>query len=264
MTTILEERFKEDSVVWLVNNAVEVARSKHLAISWGDRLLTIDKTQGFKNDPAFSAAFQQIRGAVEYDQYNGPDGIAWRLNTLCWAAKCVLRVGGDLVECGVYKGDMAWVVVNTLEPARIPRFYLYDSFEGFSEQCSSPEDFPLSPGFLEVANNLYREEGLYERVRDRFAPYPNVRVIKGFLPEALDTESPERIGFLHIDLNSPRAEVAVLERLFDRLVPGGVVVFDDYGWKFFEEQRAAEDEFMAARGYEVLELPTGQGLVVKR
>jgi hypothetical protein len=56
----------------------------------------------------------------------------------------------------------------------------------------------------------------------------------------------------------------VLERLFDRVLPGGIVVFDDYGWKMFHEQKQAEDDFMRRRGYEVLELPTGQGLVVKR
>ena len=45
---------------------------------------------------------------------------------------------------------------------------------------------------------------------------------------------------------------------------GGVVVFDDYGWKLFEKQKIAEDDFMRGRGYEILELPTGQGLVTKR
>jgi hypothetical protein len=34
-------------------------------------------------------------------------------------------------------------------------------------------------------------------------------------------------GYLPIDLNSPRAEVTVLERRFDRVLPGGVIVFDD-------------------------------------
>jgi hypothetical protein len=43
-----------------------------------------------------------------------------------------------------------------------------------------------------------------------------------------------------------------------------VIIFDDYGWKVFRKQKVAEDQFMRARGYEVLELPTGQGLVVKR
>jgi hypothetical protein len=247
-----------------LNAAIEAVRSDHLMTSWGDRLLTFDKTAGALGDEGFRRAFESIKGSHQYDQYNGPDGIFWRLNTLCWAAKCGLRAGGEFVECGVFKGDMAWVVLKTVGEATVPGFYLYDSFEGFSEEYSTPADYPLNPGFLDFANRHYREKGLYEYVRDRFAPYQNVRVIKGFLPEALDVACPERIGFLHVDLNSPRAEVAVLEQLFDRVLPGGAVVFDDYGWKLFEKQKIAEDAFMRARGYEVLELPTGQGLVVKR
>lgn len=246
------------------NQAISTIAPMHLTISWGDRLLTIDKSAGFLADPSFRAAFDAVRGSHQYDQYVGPDTIAWRLNTLCWAAKCALQAGGDFVECGVFKGDMAWVVMHTLGPEKVPTFYLYDSFEGFSDQYSDANDYPLNPGFLEFANKHYRVEGMYEFVRDRYEHLSNVKVIRGFLPEALDQACPDRIGFLHVDLNSPRAEVAVLKQLFDRIVPGGMVVFDDYGWKLFEKQKQAEDEFMRARGYEILELPTGQGLVVKR
>lgn len=255
---------QDELVAKALNEAVSLLGSQHLSISWGDRLLTIDKSAGFLSDPPFKAAFDAVRGSHIYDQYNGADTIAWRLNTLCWAARCGLKAGGDFVECGVFKGDMAWVVLHTLGPEKVPAYYLYDSFEGFSEKYSDASDYPLNPGFLEFANKHYRVEGMFEYVRDRFAAYSNMRVIRGFLPETLDQACPEKIGFLHVDLNSPKAEVAVLERLFDKVVPGGVVVFDDYGWKLFEKQKQAEDEFMRARGYEILELPTGQGLVVKR
>jgi O-methyltransferase len=70
------------------------------------------------------------------------------LNALCWAAKNALTIGGDFVECGVFKGDMAWVVLNVIDPERVPNYFLYDSFEGFSGEYSSPEDYPLNPGFL--------------------------------------------------------------------------------------------------------------------
>lgn len=250
-----------------VENAVEQViqrlQANHLTVSWGDRLLTIDKTAGFLDEPRFAKAYGAIRGAHQYDQYGGNHTIAWRLNTLCWAARRGLRLEGDFVECGVFKGDMAWVILNVLGPENVPDYYLYDSFEGFSEKYSSSADYPLSAGFLDFANKHYRESGIYGRVVDRFKPFPKVKVVKGFLPEALDQACPEHISFLHVDLNSPAAEVAVLERLFDRVSPGGAIVFDDYGWKLFEKQKLAEDEFMRARGYEVLELPTGQGLVVK-
>lgn len=83
------------------------------------------------------------------------------------------------------------------------------------------------------------------------------------MPQVLDEVSPDKISFLHVDLNNAPAEIGTLERLFDRLSPGGVLVLDDYGWQAYRAQKLAEDPWLAERGYEVLELPTGQGLVFK-
>jgi hypothetical protein len=69
---------------------------------------------------------------------------------------------------------------------------------------------------------------------------------------------------MHIDLNSADAEIGVLEVLFDRVSPGGIIVLDDYGWLAYEKQKIVEDEFFGRRNHSVLELPTGQGLVIKR
>jgi O-methyltransferase len=238
--------------------------SNHSNVFWGDRLLTLDKAGSFLSDEAFRKALQAIRSSHVYDAYSSPHTIAWRLHTLVWAARCALASDGDFVECGVFKGDMAWVVATVLGDAMQQRaFYLYDSFEGFSPEMSRPEDFPEQPGFLAFANKFYRQPGLWESVVARFAGFPHVKIIRGFLPEALEIAMPERISFFHVDLNSPAAEIAVLNVLFERVAPGGMVVFDDYGWQQFHRQREAEDRFMAERGHVILELPTGQGLVVK-
>jgi O-methyltransferase len=69
---------------------------------------------------------------------------------------------------------------------------------------------------------------------------------------------------MHIDMNNAAAELGALEQLFDRVSPGGMIVFDDYGWTGYRDQKQAADTFMRDRGLSVLELPTGQGLVVKR
>lgn len=65
-------------------------------------------------------------------------------------------------------------------------------------------------------------------------------------------------------MNAAKAEIGALDRLFDLVVPGGFVVFDDFGHIQAREQHQAETEWMAARRYAILELPTGQGLVIKR
>ncbi len=215
-----------------------------------DHLITVMRCMGFFEDERFMAAYNR---AAQTDQERS---LVWRLHTLAWAATHCATLEGDFVECGVYRGFSSAVLVDFLDFGRIERtFYLYDTFLGiperFREGSPAPED-------------SYEDEGLVDKVRERFAAYPNVRVVQGVVPDCFDDACPERVAFLHLDLNSYKAEVGALEVLFDRVTPGGMIVLDDYGWEWYRAQKVAEDAFMKARGYSVLELPTGQGLVVKR
>ncbi len=232
---------------------------------WGDRLLSLGKSKGFFDDPVFAAAYAAIHGSHQYDEYNSPHTIAWRLHTLVWAAKNGLNLPGDFVECGVFKGDFSWVVMQCTDWAKQDKtFYLYDTFDGFSPKHSSPDDFPDDGGqFWHFADGVYKDPEIYPAVLARFRDYRNVRIVRGVVPESL-ADAPRKIAFLHIDMNSAGAEIGALDVLFDRVVPGGMIVFDDYGWHQFRRQKEAEDAWMAAHGYQIMELPTGQGLVVKR
>ncbi|MES9996728.1 TylF/MycF/NovP-related O-methyltransferase [Desulfovibrio aminophilus] len=243
---------------------LDVLAANHRSIFWGDRLCALDKAAAFLEDEKFRQAWDTIAGSYDYDQYNGPQGISWRLHVLCWAARRGLGLAGDFVECGVFRGDMSWVVAKTVNFAESgKRFFLYDTFAGFSPKYSSADDFPMNPNFYEYADAIYHQDGLYEGVVERFRPFGNVEVVRGVLPDTLADVCPDRIAYLHVDLNSPAAEIGVLEKLFDRVVPGAAVVFDDYGWLEYLAQREAEDAFMRERGYGILELPTGQGLVIR-
>ena len=83
------------------------------------------------------------------------------------------------------------------------------------------------------------------------------------MPDILEEVSPSQISFLHIDLNSAEPERLALDHLFPRVSPGGVIVFDDYGWSLHRKQKVSADRFMNHRGHSILELPTGQGLVIR-
>jgi len=90
-----------------------------------------------------------------------------------------------------------------------------------------------------------------------------VRIVKGVVPDVLDNVSPDKIALLHLDINSPAAERGALDRLYDKMPPGGVLVLDDYGWTMFRRQKESADAFLQSRGLTILELPTGQGLAIK-
>jgi O-methyltransferase len=259
-----DERLDPATGAKLFDEAIEMIKPCHSSMFWGDRMLTLDKSASFRDDPKFKIAMSTADSSTGQNQYASPDGITWRYNTLIWAARQAVLVDGDFVECGVYKGDMSWMVTEMVDLAGHQReLYLYDTFCGFSEKYSSTADFPERPEFFNVANSIYREDGLYEAVAARFSAKPYVRLIRGDVPDTLIETAPRRIAFLHLDLNSPRAERAALECLYDRISPGGVMVFDDYGWSLFHKQKQSADEFMLRHGHTILELPTGQGLAFK-
>jgi O-methyltransferase len=104
---------------------------------------------------------------------------------------------------------------------------------------------------------------LFNDVKAKFADSPNVHVIQGKVPDSFAIAVPEKISLIHLDMNNADAEVGALEVLFDRLVPGGILILDDYGWLYYRAQKLAEDTWLGKRGYQVLELPTGQGMVIK-
>lgn len=216
----------------------------------GDNLFTYGRNLGFLDDEAFMSAFtsntlQDGSGTAEVEK-----SIIWRLHVLAWAAHNSLRLDGDFVECACYRGTSAKIICDYLEFNKTNKhYYLYDLFE-------HTEDMQHHAMELHGA-------GLFEHVKQRFSSYPNVCVTKGFVPEVLHEVSPQKIAFMHLDLNNATAELGALELLFDRIVPGGLIVLDDYGWLAYREQKLVEDKFFAERGMRVLVLPTGQGLVVK-
>jgi predicted O-methyltransferase YrrM len=102
-------------------------------------------------------------------------------------------------------------------------------------------------------------------VQQKFVNYPQVRLVKGLIPDSFAGNCPDKVAYLHIDLNQAPAEIAALDHLFDRMVPGGILILDDYEWAGnYRNQKLAEDSWFEARHYRVMPLPTGQGLVIKR
>ncbi len=100
-------------------------------------------------------------------------------------------------------------------------------------------------------------------MREKFSAFPNVKLIPGRVPESLSQVPSKRIAYLSIDMNAAAPEKAALEYFWDRLVPGAIVVLDDYNWRLHVNQKRAIDQFAQSRQTEVLSLPTGQGLLVK-
>jgi hypothetical protein len=214
----------------------------------------------FMRDPAFVRAYARGAAAAGQDY-----GWHWRIHVGLWAARTASALPGDFVECGVNYGFMSSAIMADLGWDGLGKiFYLLDTFQGFDERYVSPPE--IAAGALK-RNRQALASGFYtsrvETVRANFAEWKHVRIVEGPIPDTLVGVDAERVAYLHLDMNCAPPEVAALEFFWERLVPGALVLLDDYAYRGHETQKAALDQVATARGVGIASLPTGQGLLVR-
>ena len=192
----------------------------------------------------------------EYREYMGskdvgviPKTIVWRTYVLDFLLGHALKVNGDVIELGVLEGDTADFLCKKYKDEFNGRqFYLLGLFE-------------WAEGDLHTRHESLLDQNLYQRVYERFKGYEFVHVFKGDVADTLPTMKLNQIAFAHIDMNAATPELFSLEYLAPKMSEGGYMVFDDYGWWGYSEQKRLLDKALEALNLEILELPTGQGIV---
>jgi hypothetical protein len=210
----------------------------------------------FIDEPRFRAAYAEGERTGSWKGAN----IRWRAHVACWAAANAVRLEGDFVECGVNRGGLSRTVIEYLDWKSLGRtFYLLDTFCGLSEKYIS--DAEQARGISPTMNGYYEE--CYDDVVETFRGLPNVRIVRGAVPETLTQVAAKKVAYLSIDMNCVEPEIAALEFFWDKLARGALVVLDDYGWSQHLLQKRAFDEFAARKQVAILSMPTGQGLILK-
>lgn len=224
-----------------------------------DGLWTIHNHE-FLTEPRFARAHARAVQAAGQD-------IAWpwRLHIGLWAASHAIELEGDFVECGVNRGVLSSAIMSYLDwNSRNKRFFLLDTFAGVDESLLTEGE--KARGAVD-ANKAHLESGRYvrgvESVRKNFSEWKNVVIVQGVIPDTLREVNADKIAYLHLDLNSTRPEVAALSHLWDRLVPGAIILLDDYAFDGYRESKLGMDAYARERGVEIASLPTGQGLILK-
>ncbi len=181
----------------------------------------------------------------------------WRVHVGLWAAYSASLLKGDFVECGVNYGFLSSSIMEYLDWDRLGKtFYLLDTFSGIDEQ-----DDAKCIMDTEAAREFY-VDGV-KPVRENFSQWERVKIIVGSVPVTLGEIDSEQIAYLHIDMNCAPPEVAAINMLWDKLVPGALILLDDYAYHGYELQKHAMDKVAVQKKVEILSLPTGQGLIIK-
>lgn len=168
------------------------------------------------------------------------------------------RIEGDIVECGVWRGGSMALAARRLIQlgASNRKLYLFDTFEGMPPPTDfdrSAADHTKAAVQLQHADKFQGDNvwcySTLEEVRENIdkAGYPpeNIIYIKGKVEETLPEKSIENIALLRLDTDWYESTKHELETLFDKLVPGGIMIIDDYG--HWSGAKKAVDEFFAER-----------------
>jgi len=164
--------------------------------------------------------------------------------------KKIAGLPGEVVECGVYKGAslIRFATYREMLESQMSRTIIgFDAFGKFPDNVTLDSDKAFIKKFEGSGGYGISKEELEQVILRK--KWENIVLVKGLIPDVFAgyfSQKPEtRIAFLHIDVDVYEATKASLDGLFDRVVKGGLIVFDDYGR--VDGATLAIDEFVSEK-----------------
>jgi len=173
-----------------------------------------------------------------------------RFYRFCQSLMDTRLLDGVVVECGVWKGGMICGASKFAINNNIKRqFFAFDSYEGFPEptdkdivaftnqKASELENWGMKkcPAKSETLVDLYNCINILNIPEDTVIP------IKGWFSDTVCSFN-NSICILRLDGDWYESTKVCLEHLYPKVVSGGIIILDDYGyWKGCKE---ATDEYL--------------------
>jgi len=217
-----------------------------------------DKDQAVNDNQSFFDAYNQF---IFSDDRNTFNKLMWRLRFY----DMTKHLTGNIVECGVFKGSGMMAFTKMLlmdEPNSIKKVIGFDRFNP-SEVLDGlhGNEHDLMEQVFERAGDNISADVSYKAVAERFAgamipddkyELHQVDLSTSDLGKFLADREGFRISLLYMDLDVYYPTFETLAYLWDRVVDGGVVVFDEYGYDVWSESIAV-DEFFTNKGQTIIQ-----------
>ena len=197
--------------------------------------------------PDFQSVYQ---GAEPYTLVSADR--CYMLISLARYARCL---AGDFAECGVWNGGTALLLARILKETADKTLYLFDSFQGLPKLNEEKDQW-----FVE---GQYSAESI-ESVKSLLNDFRSIIDIRcGWIPETFRGLENRRYAFAHLDVDLYQSTLDCCAYFYPRLVPGGVLLFDEYAFAAARGEKDAVDEFFAGKPESPITLPTGQAIILK-
>jgi len=187
----------------------------------------------------------------------------------------IAHLPGDIIECGVFKGCslLLWLkLVSMNTPNSIRKVIGFDFFdpnfvstlENDTDKNAMGEVFSRCP----VTRDDISVEGITDKILSAKFHHSKFELVKGDLSitskKYVSDRPGMRIALLYMDVDLEKPTYDALCTMWDRIVPGGIVVFDEYGYHVWSESNAV-DQFIKEKGLNLylLNIPAPTAYIIK-
>ncbi len=172
----------------------------------------------WRTDENFQSIFEKIKDKTLVDEYRCYE--LWQL------IHEVNSLRGSILEVGVWRGGTAALIASKARMENIEDpVFLADTFTGVVKTGSRDETYRggehADVSFPDVTHFLYLTMKL-----------EHIFLFKGIFPEQTASQIPAdtMFRFCHIDVDAYQSTSDVMQWVWPKMVPGGIVVIDDYGF----------------------------------
>lgn len=204
----------------------------------------------FLKDKDFIKAYNKACKIVGHDSK-----IHFRIHQLFWAGKYTKKIKGDIVEVGTGTGFSMLALLNYFKNwnKNIKKLYLFDTFlpykvDEFGKLTSNKSKFYAAS---------------FDKTQSNFKNFDRVNFVKGDVFKTLNKYRNLKISLLHIDLNYAEAEVYSINFFWKNISKGGVIILDDFAYQGRERQYLYISKLAKKLNFNILIVPSGQGIIIK-
>jgi len=205
----------------------------------------------WNKDHLFQAMFASIKGFTLVDKYRCFE--LWKL-----IEQVSKLENGSIIEIGVWRGGTGALIAKQAKNCQIKdTVFLCDTFTGVVK--AGAEDSVYVGGEHADTSRQAVEELIFTRMS-----LDNVEILEGIFPDQTGYRvEGMRFRFCHIDVDVYQSAKDVVDWIWDKMVPGGLIVYDDYGFGGCEGIRKHVEEQMMCRDRFVVHNLNGHAIILK-
>jgi SAM-dependent methyltransferase len=186
--------------------------------------------------------------------------------------KKTIHLPGSVAEFGVYNGSTFFFLARLIEMfnaselehyhASSRQLFGFDTFQGFPSIDEKDLTGKEEPGFKQKGGLAGNRETFFELLaffkKDSKIAH-RLHVVEGDItetfPKFLIDQSFARFSFCLMDFDLYEPTKTVLDNLYELMVPGGIIAFDEYGFPLFPGETEAVDEFVSRYDLPLFTIP---------